>query len=191
MKSVIKEVKNNRTEAEVLIDYAKTECNDVKNVLPMLDIMLTNKPPDTLKKWNWKIAKFIADRTFYIYVKIDPDVDFETGEWGLPVAVGGAENPTGIIIEDKDNLMILRQEVDNILNYTTDKIYKFISLKNKPKWKCQKCDRFLGKKLSSLNEIKKLLRGFNIGKYWKCRSCKTLNYFEFDDNGIIFKSGLD
>ncbi len=40
------------------------------------------------------------------------------------------------------------------------------------------------------DEIKKLLRNFNIGKHWKCRSCKTLNYFEFDDNGIIFKSGL-
>ncbi len=42
----------------------------------------------------------------------------------------------------------------------------------------------------AVKSLKKLLRNFNIGKHWKCRSCKTLNYFEFDDNGIIFKSGL-
>ncbi len=188
MKNVIKEVKNNRAEAEVLIDYAKTECKDVKNVLPMLDVILTNKPPNILKGWNWKIAQFIADRTSYVYVEIDADVNFENDEWGRSVAVSGGTTPIRITVEDKDNLMILRQEVDDILNHTTDKIHKFISLKKKPKWKCQKCNRFLGKGLSSLDEIKKLLRNFNIGKHWKCRSCKTLNYFEFDDNGIIFKS---
>ncbi len=187
MKNVIKEVKNNKTEAEVLIDYAKTECNDVKNVLPLLDIILTNKPLNTLKGWDWKIAQFIADRTSYVYVEIDADVNFENDEWGRSVAVSGGTIPTKITIEDKDNLMILRQEVDDILNHTTDKIRKFILLKNKPKWKCQKCDRFLGKELSSLDEIKKLLRNFNISKHWKCRSCKTPNYFEFNDNGIIFK----
>ncbi len=189
MENVIKEVKNNRVEAEVLIEYTKTECSDVKNVLPMLDVMLTNKPPNTLKEWDWKIAEFIADRTSYVYVEIDADVNFENDEWGRSVAIGGGTIPTGITIKDKENLMILRQEVDDILNHTANKIYKFISLENKPKWKCQKCDRFLGKKLSSLDEIEKLLRIFNTGKHWKCRSCKTLNYFEFDDNGIIFKSG--
>ena len=31
-------------------------------------------------------------------------------------------------VKDKDNLMILRQEVDNILNHTTEKIYKFYKI---------------------------------------------------------------
>jgi len=189
MKNVIKEIKNNKAEAEILIDYAKTECNDVKNVLPMLDVMLKSKTPEILEGWSWKIAKFIANKTSYISVEIDADVDFEEGQWGIPTISGGIENPIGITIEDEDNLMILRQEVDDILNHTTDKILKFISMRNKPKWNCKKCGRFLGKELSSLDEIKKLLRNFNIRKYWKCRSCKALNYFEFGDNGIIFKSG--
>ena len=189
MKNAIKEVKDNKVEAEILIDYAKVECDDVKNVIPMLDAMLNIKNPEKLKEWNWRIAKFIADKTFYISIKIDPDVDFEEGEWGLPIITGGRENPIGIEIEDKDNLMILRQEVDDILNHTTDKISKFISTKDKPKWKCQKCGRFLGKELSSLEEIKKLLRNFSLHKYWKCRSCKASNYFEFDNKGIIFKLG--
>ena len=188
MENIIKEEKNNKIEAETLIDYAKTECNDLKIVLPMLNAILTNKKPEDLDGWNWEIAKFIEGRTNYIMVDRDPDVDFEKGDWGIPVIVGGAENPIGITIEDKNNLMILRQKVDNILNHTIDKISKFISMKNKPKWKCQKCGWFLGKELSSLDEIKKLLRSFSIGKYWKCRSCKTLNYFEFNDNGIIFKT---
>lgn len=189
MKNVIKEIKNNRAEAEILIDYSKEECSGIKIIIPMLNTILINKPPNSLKGWDWKIARFISDRTSYILVDIDVDVDFEEGDWGLPVAVGGIESPRGITIEDKDNLMILRQEVDDILNHTIDKIQKFISMKNKPKWKCQKCGRFLGKELASLDEIKKLLRSFNIGKHRKCRSCKTLNYFEFNDNKIIFKSG--
>lgn len=189
MKNVIKEIKNNRAEAEILIDYSKEECSGIKIIIPMLNTILINKPPNSLKGWDWKIARFISDRTSYILVDIDVGVDFEERDWGLPVAVGGIESPRGITIEDKDNLMILRQEVDDILNHTIDKIQKFISMKNKPKWKCQKCGRFLGKELASLDEIKKLLRSFNIGKHRKCRSCKTLNYFEFNDNKIIFKSG--
>jgi len=157
----------------------------------VLDAILTNKPTNTLDRQSWEIAQFIADKTSYIYVEIDADVNFENDEWGRSVAVSGGTTPTGITIQNKNNLMILRQEVDDILNHTTDKIYKFLSLKNKPKWKCQKCSRFLGKELSSLAEIKKLLRNFSVDKYWKCRSCKTLNYFEFDDSGIIFKLGLD
>jgi len=188
----MEEAKNNKAEAEVLIDYAKIECDDVKIVLSMLDAILTNKTPGTLDGWNWKIAKFIEGRTNYITVEIDPDVDIEEGDWGIPIIVSGAENPTGITIQDKCNLIILRKEVDDILNHTrTDRIYKFISLKNKPKWKCQKCGRYFKKELSSLDEIKKLLRSFDIGKYWKCRSCKTLNYFEFNDDGIIFKEVVD
>lgn len=181
--------KNNKIEAEILIDYAKNECNDIKIVLSMLDVILTNKAPETLDGWNWKIARFIDDRTSYISLDIDADIDFETGDWGLPVAIGGRENYIGIKVEDKDNLMILRQEVENISNHTTDKISRFVSMKEKPKWNCQKCGRFLGKELSSIDEIKKLLRDFNIGKHWKCRSCKLPNYFEFTDDGIIFKSG--
>jgi CRISPR/Cas system-associated exonuclease Cas4 (RecB family) len=184
----MKEEKNNREEAKVLIDYAKIECNNAKIVLPILDSILTNESPETLNGWDWQIAKFIADRTYYIYVEEDADVDFETGDWGLPVMVGGGTTPIKITIEDKNNLVILRQEVDDILNHTKDKINRFLLLKNKPKWKCKKCDRFLGRELSSLDEIQKLLRNFSIKKYWKCRSCKTLNYFEFDNNGIIFKS---
>jgi len=89
MKNVIKEIKNNKAEAETLIDYAKIECNDVKNVIPILDAILSVKNPERLKGWNWKVAKFIADKTSYISVEIDPDVDFEEGEWGLPIVTGG------------------------------------------------------------------------------------------------------
>lgn len=190
MKNETKEKLNNKVEAEVLLDYAEQECNDAKIVLPMLDAILTNKTPENLDGWNWKIAKFINGRTSYVLVDMDNDVEFETGDWGLPI-ITGHETPMGIIIEDKDNLMLLRQEVDDILNHTTDKISKFISMKNKPKWNCPECNRFLGKELFSVEEIKKLLRDFSARKYWRCRSCKMPNYFDFTDDGIIFRSGLD
>jgi hypothetical protein len=191
IKKIIQEEKDNKFEAKILLDYAKMECDDVKIVLPMLNAMLINETPETLDGWNWKIAKFINDRTSYVFVDMDTDVDFETGDWGIPIITGGVETPIGISIEDKDNLMCLRQEVDDILNHTTDKISKFISMENKPEWKCQGCNRFFKKDLSSIEEIKKLLRNFSIKKYWKCRSCKLPNYFVFNETGIVFKKTLD
>jgi hypothetical protein len=173
--------KNNRSEAEVLISYAKMECNNAKIILPMLDALLTNKP----YKWDWRILEIIEERTSYIFIDNDGDIDVEIGDWGIPVMMGGGSRYP--VIEDKGNLMFLRQEVDDILNHTTDKISKFLSLDRKPKWKCQ-CGRFLGKELSSIEEIKKLLRDFSIGKYWKCRSCKMLNYFIFEGSNIVFKN---
>ncbi len=191
----MKNVKNNKEDAKIIIDYAKIECDNLKILLPMLDDMLIDKTsdkkmPEGLDDWNWKIAEFIEFRTSYIAVDISADADFEAGEWGMPVAGGGMATPIGVEVNDKDNLMVLRQEIDAILNHTIDKIPEFISMKDRPKWKCKKCGRFLGKELSSLDEIKKLLRNFNIKKYWKCRSCKTPNYFEFNGNEIIFKSDL-
>ena len=184
----MKEVKDNKTEAEVLLEYAKSI--DKENVvLSILDAILTNKEePESVEGWSWGIAELIQERTNYISIDMDADVDVETGDWGMPEITGGRETPIGIKIDDKENLMILRQELDNILNETNEKITKFISSKDRPKWKCQKCNRFLGKELSSIEEIKRLLRNFSIEKYWKCRSCKLLNYFIFDKGGIKFKS---
>ena len=59
MENIIKEEKNNKIEAETLIDYAKTECNDLKIVLPMLNAILTNKKPEDLDGWNWKLQNLL------------------------------------------------------------------------------------------------------------------------------------
>lgn len=179
------EIDRNKIVAQDLIDYAKKERRDIKIVLPMLDIMLTNRSIKDFPDWDWRIANFIDDETFYIEVEKDYDVDFQPGERG-PVAMGAATTPIGVKINDRSNLFELRQEVDNILNHTNEKISKYLSLKDKPKWRCKHCDRFLGKELSSFEEIQKLLINFDVGNYWKCRSCKMRNYFKFTNRGIVF-----
>ena len=157
----------------------------------MLDCMLIDKRPENLDMWNWEIAKLLADRTSYIFVDQNYEGDFDLGDDGKLVAIHDVNRLGGIEIKDKDNLAILRQEADDILNHTGEKISQFISIADKPKWNCKKCGRFLGKDLSTIDEIKKILRKFSIGNYWRCRSCGLQNYFIFDDKGIIFKSGLD
>ena len=47
MKNVLEKIKNIKAEAEILIDDAKIECNDVKNVLPILDAILNIKNPES------------------------------------------------------------------------------------------------------------------------------------------------
>lgn len=83
--------------------------------------------------------------------------------------------------------MVLRQEVDDILNHTETLIFIY-TMNEKFKWKCKKCSSFLGKEYptASPDKIKKLLRDFSIGKYWKCRFCKHMNYFKFTPDGIIY-----
>lgn len=185
----MEKARNNRKEAQALIDFAGMKFNEAKLVLPMLDCMLIDKRPKNLDMWNWEIAKLLADRTSYIFVDTNYDGDFELGENGELIKVGDTEKLSGIEIKDKDNLMFLRQEADDILNHTNDKISQFISMENKPKWKCKNCRRVFDKTLSSADEIKKLLRKFSTGSYWDCFFCKTPNYFEFTDDGIVFKIG--
>ncbi len=188
------EEKNNKAKAKILVDRVKKECGNAKIIIPMLDVILRNTLIKDLDGWNWKIAKFIDDHTSYISVDIHTDISFRSPKqwWNSAEVVRGAEKPVGLRINDKDNLVILRQEVDDILNHTTDKISKFISMRNKPKWNCQNynCGRFLGKELVTIEEVKRLLRDFSIEEYWDCRTCGLLNYFELADSGaIIFKTG--
>ncbi|MCX6701718.1 MAG: hypothetical protein NTX96_00795 [Candidatus Zambryskibacteria bacterium] len=176
-----------KNEAKTIIAYARYKYKKPRLALKVLDLIM-NGDNSKLNQTEQSIAEFISDKTSYTLAEKDYDVDVESGDWGIPVIVGGGGTPIGITIEDKDNLIILRREVDNILNKTSKKISDFVSSKDKPKWKCQKCDRFFKKELSSVNEIQALLDDFSIGKYWSCRSCKTKNYFCIGSKGVEFKT---
>jgi len=109
--TISSEEKSNITEAEVLIEYAKKERNNVGAILPMLDAILANKEYD---KWDWEILKLIEGRTSYLYFEIDTDVDVEYGDWGMPIMTG-ADNPIGVEAQDINNLAILRKTVSGTL----------------------------------------------------------------------------
>ncbi len=176
------EKKDNKIEAVVLIAYVRETYGEPRLALYVLNSII-GKRIKKFTKEKWGIAKFIAERTSYISVEEDYDVDVEKGDWGLPVMMGAAR-PINVDILDKNNLSLLRQEVKTFF----DNISNFVSSTNRPRWVCQKCGRFLGKELSSASEVKKLLRDFSMGKYHKCRSCPTNNYFTFNSDGIVFHS---
>jgi|ERR1035437_4118700 hypothetical protein len=182
------EKKDNKIEAKTLIAYVRETYKKPKLALSVLDSILINNTGD-FQKEHWDITKFIAARTSYVSIEEDYDIDYEEGDWGTPVMAGGQARPIRVDISDRENLILLGRELDRILNRTVSKkISNFVSQADKPKWKCQKCGRFLGKELSSVDEVKQLLRDFSIGKYHKCRSCSTNNYFAFNSDGIVFHS---
>lgn len=181
-------MKNVTNEKDVLLQYIDHKYKDPKLALTVLDIVMSGSTE--FNKAERDVAEFISKRTSYFYLVPSSDVNVEVGDWGIPHIDSVDETSLVIDIEDQDSLSNLRRELDDELNKTSEKISNFLS-KNTIKWECKGCSRFLGKELSSIDEVQSMLENFRMGKYWKCRSCKTLNYFTFDSKGIEFKSKLD
>lgn len=183
-------MKNISKEKDVLLQYVSYEYGNPELALSVLDMILSGNNVK-LDKVQRDIAEFISKRTSYLSINVDPDIDVEIGDWGIPQVTSAGETFLGVQIEDKESLVALRREVDNEFNKTAKKVEFIVSKKVKPKWVCQKCGRFLGIEFLSTEEVQKMLDRFSMGKYQKCRSCKTLNYFTLDSKGIEFKTKLD
>ena len=180
-----------RKEAPILIEYAKAEAKMTpKMVILMLKDILTGKKDFETRYWSWKLADYIDQKTNAILVEKDSDVDVETGDWGLPVITGAGEIPISYEVRDREYLFALLQAVEDNTLKISNSINKFLIHSNKPKWICQ-CGRFLGKELNFYEEIRKLIAEFDIGNYWRCRSCKKLNYFKIDRSGNIHFYTID
>lgn len=176
---------NNNFKATKIIKYSQ-KIEKEESLLPILDGILNNLRFDLIDGWDWTIVEVIGKETDYISIDTHEYVDSERTEDGFMIN-DSFSSPIGVTINDEKNLIDLREEVDNSINKTNNRIDKFLNKKNKQEWNCLKCNRFLGKKLSSSKEIKKLLNNFVVKKYWSCRSCKSFNYFTFNKNRIQFK----
>ena len=169
------------TEADILVEYAEIEGNlSSQQFISLVRGLITGKQDLDSNRENWKVIQFIAEKTGA--VDIDYDVDVETGDWGLPVYSGG---PIGYSVSNKEYLIKLLEYLEDKFNDTFIKINRYFIRKEKEKWVCRSCARFLGKELKTYSEVKKQLNDFSIKKYWKCRSCKKENWFEINEDGTM------
>lgn len=172
-------------EARILIDFAKEEANlDHKELILLIKDLILRKQNFRAKYWNWKIIDYIEQKTGAILIDNDFDVNTEIGDWGIPVTTGHSQ-PIGYEIKNEKYLIKLFEYLDEEINNTFIRITNYFVNKDKTKWTCQKCGRYLGQELNDYKKIQKLLIKFNLGHYWKCRSCKEYNWFEIDTRGFI------
>jgi len=169
------------SEADVLVEYAEYEGGlNPQQFISLVRGLITGEEDLRSNKGYWKVIQFIAEKTGV--VDLDYDVDVETGDWGLPVYSGG---PTGYSVSNREYLIKLLEYLEDKFNDTFIKITEYFTKKEKERWICGSCGRFLGKELRTYEEIQKLLSDFNIKKYWKCRSCKKENWFEISEDGTM------
>lgn len=179
------------TEARVLADFAREEAGiEPKMLILLIKDLISERQNTTAEYWSWQVIEYIEQKTGAVEVKNDYDVNTEISEWGLPVIVSAGSRPLNYKVKNQKYLIKLLEYLDEKENYTFVRISKYFAGKDKPKWVCQSCGRYLGKKLIGYKELQDLLTDFSIGKYWKCRSCKENNWFEIDAQGFIhFLSG--
>jgi rubrerythrin len=174
------------SEAKILIEYAREEAELTPEMLiSLIKDLIAEKQDFKARYWSWKVIEYIDQKTGAVSVDMDADADVETGDWGLPVIVSGGSWPVGYEIRNKKYLIKLLEYIENQVHDVFLSISKYFIHKDNPKWVCQSCGRYLGKRLTTYEEIQKLLTKFSIGQYWRCRSCKKNNWFEIDAQGFI------
>jgi len=173
-------------EAKILIEYAEYEANlKPEKLILLIKDLITEKRNFEAEYWSWKVIEYIDQKTDAIRVDNDYNVDTEIGDWGLPVITGGGEWPIDYEVQNRQYLIKLLEYIDDQVNDTFGRISKYFISEDKTKWVCQKCGRYLGKRLGTYEEIQELLIRFSIKRYWQCRSCKENNWFEIDALGFI------
>ena len=178
-----------KDEAKILIEFASAEAElDPENLIKLIKDVITNKDSSKAEYWSWKVIDYIEQKTGAVRIDYDADVDTEIGDWGLPVITGGVR-PLGVTIVNKTYLMKLLEYLEEEVNDTFGRIGEYFvrndRTNNQVKWVCQSCGRYLGKRLGTYEEITDFLMRFAVEEYWPCRSCKSKNWFEIDNQGYI------
>lgn len=178
-----------KSDADWLIGFADHDGKGRAALALMLQAILAGNEDCKADYWSWKVANFMERHTDTIEVDMDSDVSFERGDEGEIYASGG-ELPVGCTLVNREHLQNIYNDVLTTLGGGFEYVDAYLEESPEGYWRplpwvCKKCGRNFKKKLDNSTEIRDLLADFSKGKYWRCRSCKTLNYFRINPDGSM------